>query len=165
MDDAECVETNEKSSFRFLFFELSWKTHRKLGYKNDQKWPWLKKYKSEISKIWFFFRFSTFCIFHVNIPASKFFPVIGCEYSNGASVASTDLLFRSGQKSCRRFLAKWRPYTKRNLTTFPIPRSMWNLQTGLVWFQVIQKIANTVRPKLNSTRDKKMIILRWCRSR
>ena len=35
MKDAKCVESNEKSIFRFLFFEFSWKMHRKLGYKND----------------------------------------------------------------------------------------------------------------------------------
>ena len=34
MKDAKCTDTNEKSIFRFLFFELSWKIHRKLGYKN-----------------------------------------------------------------------------------------------------------------------------------
>ena len=31
MKDAKCVESNEKSIFRFLFFELSWKFHQKLG--------------------------------------------------------------------------------------------------------------------------------------
>ena len=55
---------------RFLFFELSWKIHHKLGwwrYKNDQKMTTTRKIK--IGKIWnifFFFRFSRFRIFHVN---------------------------------------------------------------------------------------------------
>jgi len=35
MDDAQCAVTYEKSTFRCLFFELSGKIHRKLGYKND----------------------------------------------------------------------------------------------------------------------------------
>ena len=55
---------------RFLFFELSWKIHHKLGwwrYKNDQKMTITRKMK--IGKIWymvFFFLFSRFRIFHVN---------------------------------------------------------------------------------------------------
>ena len=31
MDDAQCAKTNEKSIFRFLFFELSWKFNENWG--------------------------------------------------------------------------------------------------------------------------------------
>ena len=125
MEDAQCAEMNEKSTFQFLFFELSWKIHRKLGtkitknYHNsknkigkiwnmiflsiqhilhlsckfDQFWKkklilmyacpgcfltlekkidifFLQKYlnnKKKKKKIWFFFRFSRFRNFHVNL--------------------------------------------------------------------------------------------------
>ena len=35
MKDVQCAESNEKSIIGFLFFELSPKIHRKLGYKNN----------------------------------------------------------------------------------------------------------------------------------
>ena len=53
--------TNLKSIFRFLFFELLWKSHRKLRWwrhKNYHNW----KKKLEKSEIQFFFLFSRFRI-------------------------------------------------------------------------------------------------------
>ena len=67
MDDAQCNETNEKSVFRFLFFELSWKFIENWGDDITTMTKKSEKSKLEKSEIWFIIPFSTLRIFHVNL--------------------------------------------------------------------------------------------------
>ena len=66
MKDAECAETNEKSIFRLLFFELSWKFIEKWG---DLRTKMTITRKMKIGKIWnlIFHVNLKICIFHVNL--------------------------------------------------------------------------------------------------
>ena len=63
MDDAQCNETNEKSVFRFLFFELSWKFIENWGDDITKMTKKSEKSKLEKSEIWYLFGFSRFRIF------------------------------------------------------------------------------------------------------
>ena len=71
MKDAQCAESNENWIFLFfwiLFFELSWKFIENWGDLSTKMTTYNSKNKNrKKSDTWFFFRFSTFRIFYINL--------------------------------------------------------------------------------------------------